>query len=193
VNSPFGFVKITVGKLYRLDGNTAQRKGVQPDVLLPDAFDIAEGREQHQPHTLPADAIKGNAYYKPMAPLPLSELASASATRVAGSSAFAAIKSGIQKMESFFKTKNGEVPLQPPAFESWRLQNDALMAEGQPAKAAANPAFAVLNHQFEKQRIQNNAYAGEINSFQLEQLKKDIYIEETYRIVADLIQKTNLK
>lgn len=189
VNNPFGFVKITVGKLYRLDGNTAQKKGVQPDVPLPDAFDVVDGREQHQPHVLPADIIKGNSYYKPLSPLPVSELAAASTARIAGNAAFARVKKDIQKIAAFHQTVSQEVPLQVPLFEKWRLQNDALMTEGLSSQSAASAQFAVLNHQFETRRLQNNAYAGEINNIQLEGLKKDIYLEETYRIVADLIQK----
>jgi carboxyl-terminal processing protease len=193
VNSRFGFVKITVGKLYRLDGNTAQRKGVQPDLLLPDAFDAVEGRELHMPHALPADNIKANGYYKPLAPLPIKELLAASTARLAGSAAFAAVKADIQKIRAFYKMKNGEVPLQPAAFEAWRLQNDATMAGHQPPNAGVSPEFAVLNHKAEKQYLQTNAYAGEINNIQLAQLQKDIYLEESYRIIAHLIQLTNLK
>jgi carboxyl-terminal processing protease len=189
VASPLGFVKITVGKLYRLGGNTAQQQGVKPDIMLPDAFDGAVGREEDLPHALPADAIKGNGYYKPLAPLPLSELAAASGARIAGSAAFAGIKADMQKVAAFYQSKSGEVPLQPAPFEAWRIQNDALVTEGASAKTAGSAEFAVLNHQYEKQRLQTNVYAGDINSVQREGLQKDIYIEETYRIVADLIQK----
>ena len=193
VNSPQGFVKVTVGKLYRLGGNTAQLKGVQPDVVLPDAFDVVEGREQHMPHALPADDIKANAYYKPLTPLPVKELAASSHARLSASEDFAMVKSENQKLAAFYKIKKQEVPLQLPAFEKWRKDNDALMEENQREESGTSAEFAVLNHQFEKQRLQNNVYAGEINNIQLIQLKKDIYITEAYHIVSDLIQKINSK
>jgi carboxyl-terminal processing protease len=192
-NSPFGFVKITVGKLYRLGGNTAQLKGVQPDVVLPDAFDVVESGEQHYSHALPADNIKANGYYKPLTPLPVKELAAASTERLSGSQDFARVKTENQKLAAVYKLKKQEVPLQLVAFEKWRTENDALMTNDQPAKSEPSAEFAVQNHQFEKQRIQNNEYASEINNIQLKQLQKDIYIEETYRIVTDLIQKINSK
>jgi hypothetical protein len=126
--------------------------------------------------------------------LPISELASASSARVAGSAAFTEVKSGIQKIAGFYKIGSGEVSLQPAPFQSWRAQNDALMLTKESAPKSAGAArFAVMNHGAEKVRLQSNAYAGEINNIQLQQLGEDIYIEETYRIVTDLIQKTNLK
>lgn len=39
---PYGFVKVTTAKLYRINGETIQQNGVQPDVALPDVFDGLE-------------------------------------------------------------------------------------------------------------------------------------------------------
>lgn len=191
VKSPFGFVKITVGKLYRLDGSSAQRKGVQPDVVLPDAFAAMDGGERQLPTALPADVIKGNAYYKPLAPLPVSSLAAASRTRMGTDSRFAQVQESLAKMAAV-KTKGGEILLQPAAYEAWRIQNESLL-QNKSAADAASTRFAVVNHGYEQQRLQTNTYAVEINKVQRDDLQKDIYIEETYRIVADLIQLTKHK
>jgi carboxyl-terminal processing protease len=190
VKSPFGFVKVTVGKLYRLDGNSVQLKGVQPDVLLPDAFAAVDGGERQLPAALLSDAISRNAYYKPLAPLPVGNLAAASAARIGTDSRFAKVQESLAKMASI-KTK-GEIPLQPAAYEAWRIQNESLVQK-EPSASTASTRFAVLNHGYEQQRLQTNTYAGEINKVQRDDLQKDIYIEETYRIVADLIQLTNRK
>ncbi|MBB1285348.1 carboxy terminal-processing peptidase [Flavisolibacter sp. BT320] len=191
VKSPFGFVKVTVGKLYRLDGNSAQLKGVQPDVLLPDAFAAVDGGERQFPAALPSDAISRNAYYKPLAPLPVSNLAAASAARIGTDSRFVGVQENLAKLAAV-KTKKGEILLQPTAYEAWRIQNESLLQK-ESAAGAASTRFAVLNHGYEQQRLQTNTYAGEINKVQRDDLQKDIYIEETYRIVADLIQLTKPK
>jgi carboxyl-terminal processing protease len=193
VNSPLGFVKITLGKVYRLTGATAQLKGVQPDVQLPDAFDVVEGKEKHMPNALSADTVKRNSYYKALAPLPVKELATASQQRLASNPAFAEIRQYIAQLSAFFKNKNQVVPLKLEAFEKWRPQNNALMSEEESKPSPASSLYTVANHQYEAQRLQGNAYAGEVNAILLRHLQSDSYIEETYRIVLDLIQKTTLK
>ena len=59
-------VKITTGKLYRINGQTAQLKGVTPDVAMPDAFDGLEIGERFEKFSLIADSVKRNNYYKPL-------------------------------------------------------------------------------------------------------------------------------
>jgi carboxyl-terminal processing protease len=193
VNAPFGFVKITLGKLYRLDGGTAQLNGVKPDVYLPDAFDVMDNREKDMPNVLAADTIKRNSYYKPLPPLPLKELEQASNQRIATLPEFVALKHSIQQFAAFYKSKQQVIPLKLEAFEKWRAQNDVAMMQGDQNDGKASTLYAVANHQFESQRLQNNVYAGEINSVVVKNLQQDMYIEEVYRIVSDLIQRTTLK
>jgi hypothetical protein len=56
-------------------------------------------------------------------------------------------------------------------------------------KTAGN-LFTTTNHAYELQRLQNNTYASEVNSIVVKNLQQDIYIEETFRILTDLIQYT---
>lgn len=65
------YLKVTISKLYRITGNTAQRSGVQPDILLPDPPDALTEREDDEKFALPANPIDANKYYKPLPPLPL--------------------------------------------------------------------------------------------------------------------------
>jgi carboxyl-terminal processing protease len=68
------YIKITIEKLYRVTGNTAQRTGVQPDVNLPDPPDALAQRESDEKFALPATTIAANKYYQPLAPLPVAAL-----------------------------------------------------------------------------------------------------------------------
>jgi len=65
------YLKVTISKLYRITGNTAQRNGVQPDILLPDPPDALTEREADETFALPANQIDANKYYKPLPPLPV--------------------------------------------------------------------------------------------------------------------------
>jgi carboxyl-terminal processing protease len=68
------YIKMTIEKLYRVTGNTAQRTGVQPDVTLPDPPDALTQREADEKFALPATTIAANKYYQPLAPLPVAAL-----------------------------------------------------------------------------------------------------------------------
>jgi carboxyl-terminal processing protease len=44
---PLGALKITIQKYYRIDGGTTQLKGVEPDLVMPDAYmDLEFGRKK---------------------------------------------------------------------------------------------------------------------------------------------------
>jgi carboxyl-terminal processing protease len=192
VPSPLGYLKVTTGKLYRLTGNTAQLKGVQPDVLLPDAYDILDSREQSLPQALPADTVKRNEYYKPLPALPIATLAQLSEQRVKASAGFSTILQSMQQLSNQMRSPTQTVPLRADAFEKWRRQYDSAM-EMNTGKGTSHAHFAVANHQYDMQRLQSNTYANEMNTLFIKRLQEDLYLEEAFRILTDLIQYTSIK
>jgi carboxyl-terminal processing protease len=52
-----GQVNITIQKFYRVNGSSTQRKGVTPDIEMPSPFKIDELREGSQPTALPWDQV----------------------------------------------------------------------------------------------------------------------------------------
>ncbi|MCU0339108.1 MAG: carboxy terminal-processing peptidase [Spirosomaceae bacterium] len=56
-NDKLGQINITVAKFYRVNGSSTQRKGVTPDIEFPSAFSAAEYGESSQPTALPWDQI----------------------------------------------------------------------------------------------------------------------------------------
>jgi carboxyl-terminal processing protease len=57
-----GQVKLTVAKFYRINGSSTQLKGVMPDLELPTAFKTNEYGEGSQPSALPWDQIASSRY-----------------------------------------------------------------------------------------------------------------------------------
>ncbi len=58
-----GQMKITRAKFYRISGESTQHKGVMPDILFPDLYDISEELgESALPTALPWDTIEPNYY-----------------------------------------------------------------------------------------------------------------------------------
>ena len=59
------YLKITISKLYRINGTTAQFTGVHPDVVLPDLLDAYISKEADDPAALRPTTIEPNKYYTP--------------------------------------------------------------------------------------------------------------------------------
>lgn len=190
VTSPNGYVKITNGKLYRLNGATAQQLGVVPDIHLPDLFDALEYKEKFLPAVLPADSVKRNAYYKPLGALPIAALAAASAGRLAAHTEFAAIKGGLKPFGDRMNGKEEAISLKPETFVKWAKSREAFEKLAALTETGSGVRFAVANHSHDAQRLQGNPYAAELNAVIMKNLQSDLYIEEAMRILADLI---NLK
>lgn len=188
VASPDGYIKITLGKLYRVTGQTAQQTGVTPDVSLPDAYDGLEYREKFSPDVLPADTVKRNAYFKPLSPMPSTELSSLSEQRVNSNKDFQDIKIIIKQQATMIKAPRTTIPLKLESFEKWekdRETDERIMDE---KEKPDSKIFTAQNHQQDKQVIEVSDYSKELNKTMLKEIQQDIYIEEAYRIMLDFIK-----
>ena len=195
IPSPNGFAKITLGKLYRVNGQTAQLTGVIPDINLPDAFDGLEYREKFSSNVLPADTVKKNAYYKPLPFLPVNELSALSRQRVSNNKSFREIEAAIKSETERAKAKTQLVPVKLEAFEKWIQQKENREEAMDEKEHEETRIFTAENHRLDKQALEKNPYSKEINEVMLKKLRQDIYIEEAYLIMSDLIRlqksKTN--
>ncbi len=59
------FIKITIERLFRVNGTSAQQTGVIPDIFLPDFSETQSEREKSLPFSLPNISIEANKYYHP--------------------------------------------------------------------------------------------------------------------------------
>jgi len=55
---PLGEMKITIQKYYRVNGGSVQLKGVEPDILIPDAYSYIENGEKEYENPMPYDVIR---------------------------------------------------------------------------------------------------------------------------------------
>jgi len=187
MNTDRDMVKITDGKLYRLTGESAQRNGVVPDVLLPDAFDGIEYREKFSPNALVGDPVAKNNYYKPLPALPVNELAAKSALRIKSDENFRDIQQIISMMIAR-REKSETISLKWEEFEKWARQNAKELEALKGDVVAVGKKFTVTNHGLDKVLLANNEYAREINQVWLDDINEDIYIQEAFLVLCDLIK-----
>jgi len=180
-------VKITTGKLYRLNGETAQLNGVRPDIVLPDAFDGLDYREKFFPFALASDMVTKNGYYKPLVALPVSELAKRSLERINADKEFKEIRTIATTVRARHE-KTETIPLKGDGFEQWAKQHELELDFMKDNTASISKKFTVDNHGLDKTLLAtNSAYAKEINREWLHNIADDIYIEEAFSVLCDLI------
>jgi carboxyl-terminal processing protease len=187
-HSANGYVKVTDGKLYRVTGQTAQLNGVIPDIRLPDAFDALHYGERFTPDVLPSDTVKRNAYYKPLLPLPVSQLSGLSNQRVKANKNFQELKEAIRVEKQLRESTERVVPLKLELFQKWADVNKSSEVLFGEIENAPSKIFTAQNHKDEAQHLLRDSYAKTINEIILKNIQQDIYIEEAYQIAIDLIK-----
>jgi len=192
INNAKDIVKITTGKLYRLNGETAQLNGVRPDIVLPDAFDGVDYREKFLPFALSSDLVTKNGYYKTLPPLPVSELARKSSERINDNKQFGAIKSMVIAMKAR-RSKTETIPLKQEAFEQWAKQRE-LEVDIIEGNTSSTGKFTADNHGLDKALLASNSdYAKEINKEWMQNITDDIYVQEAFSVLCDLVKLNPFK
>ncbi|GAA3936826.1 carboxy terminal-processing peptidase [Hymenobacter algoricola] len=95
---PFGSLKLTTQKFYRINGGSTQFKGVVPDIILPDAYSYLDQGEKESDYPLKWDEITP-ARYRAWSNAPAyDKLRTASQARVASSPSFKLMNEMVQRM-----------------------------------------------------------------------------------------------
>jgi carboxyl-terminal processing protease len=182
----WGYTTITTLKIYRVTGKTAQKRGVTPDIMLPDLYDFIEFREEHLEGALTSDSISRKIYYTPLGLLPVCELKEKSQVRIAKNNAFQATIQ-CSKALGGLATKLDSVSL------NWSDYKKMITDEGTQFKSlkemTENPtnAFKVSNHVFDQERMIKDEYVRQVNEVWAKNLVRDISLEEAFFIICDYI------
>ena len=182
-NEKNGFVKITLGKLYRITGNTNQLNGVSPDVVLPDAIQSLDYTERSMPFAMPSDTVMKHVVYTPLKPLAIAQLAAQSKQRVAASAYFNEVNKLALALKS--DNENQTIPLQWDAYLRWRDEQNMDLIQNEKNNT---PLFTVANSAFDNKLLELDAYQKEMSSHVKKEIMKDAYIEEAVRIMADFMR-----
>jgi carboxyl-terminal processing protease len=119
-----GNLKMTVQKFYRVAGGSTQKKGVEPDIVLPSVLDALELGETTLPYYLPYDTVPPATYstFDLVSPY-IDQLKAKSAARVAASPDFNYVRQDIAYYQK--KIKDSTVSLN----EAVRLKEQADLKE----------------------------------------------------------------
>ncbi len=183
------FIKITNSKFYRLSGSTHQGNGVVPDVILPPTPGYGMTKENKELYFLPTDSIVKKVVYTPNPKLNTQPLQSSSAQRVAASKDF---KRYLQISDSVNDVinKTQKVVLKFKEYKKFKKDTDILYNSLEKAFEVNSNTIKCLNNTFDLKLEQVNIAAREFNSKIIQSIQKDIFINESFNVMRDLINQT---
>ena len=175
-----GSIKLTLQKFYRVNGGSTQLKGVTPDIVLPDRFESLKFREKDNTLSLPWDEIAKVDYTTWTSTLtdnPSSYLKNSETTTLGK------IKTTLLEMD---KLNDKEYSLSSTKFKQEKKQLNATykvldsLFKLQKELVVKNSAADALPVDAAKDKVEkNNAW--------LKRLSNDIYIDESVKIMRNMI------
>jgi carboxyl-terminal processing protease len=125
-----GQLNVTIGKYYRITGESTQDRGVTPDIALPSLIDASEVGESTRDRALPWDHIEPASFktegdLKPIA----TQLEKLHEERTAGSADFRYLREDIAALEAVRGQKTLSLNLATREAERKRQENDRLERE----------------------------------------------------------------
>jgi len=163
-----GQLNVTIGKYYRITGESTQDRGVTPDIALPSLIDANEVGESTRDRALPWDHIEPAAFkvegdLKPMT-VSLQKLHD---ERTAGSEDFKYLREDIAALDAVRTQKTLSLNLKDREEERKRQESERLARENELRAARSEPPYKSL------EEIKDDAAAG-------------IILEEATQIAGDL-------
>jgi len=183
-----GFSKITIQKFYRINGTTHQFSGVTPDIVLPDVFDGFKRSEKYLPYALSNDLVKTKMQPRLLPVIETANLIKNSKNRIDGSKPFQQVKKLQLQLKNEYVEKELDYKLTVEnifndisSFQQLMSQLDGLDMK--------NSNFLVENTSSTKSLLLFNKEDELLNTEITGEIAKDIYIDEAFTILNELINK----
>jgi carboxyl-terminal processing protease len=181
---PFGALRVTVQKFYRVNGGATQLKGVVPDIVMPDIYGAFDFGEKELDNVMPWDEIAPANYKKWSLPISnMQQVKELSLARMAKNNTFTLVSDNAKRLKA--QSEITQFPLNLKQYRDIQAdRNNAAkkfdkMLDGD-TKLAANwlaDDFASFAGDTVKISSARNWH---------KELKKDAYLEEAVFIMQDL-------
>lgn len=167
----FGQLTITIGKFYRVTGESTQHRGVLPDVVLPSAISLEEVGESAQESALPWDRIRSANFVRTGNIKPALEgLVKSHTERVVSDPNYQAYLQSVAAFEEIRKEKTVSLNLEQRRQE--RDRQDQARLDRENARRAALKLKPVANLEA-------------LNSKEVTKEAPDALLDETVQVTAD--------
>jgi carboxyl-terminal processing protease len=176
---PGSTLKITVDRIYRINGTSYQQRGVVPVVSIPDVSTYLPYREKSLPGSLNADSINKKTYYTPLASFPTAELQQASKSRYER-------LPHLGVLNDLIHTLTAPVPLDMRQFTQHHSRINTLQETSR--IPAAERWYRATIPNFDATVLQMDGYRAAMVKATSEQIEQSPYIHEAFAILNDYIE-----
>lgn len=187
-NSDLGTVKLTLQKFYRINGGSTQLKGVSSDIVLPDNLEYLKVREKDDEDALPWDEINKASYNNWQSVFDLKALQQLSQQRLETDNTFQLIRENTEWLskqnDRHYSLQIDQYKNEQKAIRSTIKQLETLLKLKGEIDVAALPK--------EVNRWENDKSKQERFEAWIKNLRKDIYLDQTVKVVNDMINQQNL-
>lgn len=180
-----GALKLTLQKFYRISGGTTQLKGVVPDIVLSDRMETLKFREKDSPSALPWDEIS-KADYQPWSGAANNDaVAAAVNAQLNNGSVFSKIKEKVNQLEAY---NEKEYALNINKYKEEQKIFKAVYKQLEELTKIAKD-INITNATTDVETINANKDRAERNKQWLKRLSGDIYLDETVRVISNIIEQ----
>ncbi|CAN5762325.1 carboxy terminal-processing peptidase [soil metagenome] len=180
----YGALKLTFEKFYRVNGGSTQLKGVAPDVILPDTYEYIKFREKDNPSALAWDQIP-QADYTHSLDINWGDIQKKADERIATNEAFAGIKKNTNWLS---QNTERAYELNIDAYKKQQMVLKTTVKEDETWSKLKQP-MDMRPVEIDKDKFYNNADKAKGERYQqwLKNVQSDLYINETVKIVKDVM------
>ena len=179
-----GSLKFTMQKFYRINGGATQKKGVIPEIVLPDIYSYIDFGEKEEEWAIPWDEIKPVNFTPTYNYIPnYNEIVKNSKERLNASSQFNLLDEWAKLVE--IENKETTEPLNFDAFSKTKEAKE-LEFKKFDSIGKEELAIKVRNFEADKITIQFDSTTIQVNKEWQESIVKDIYIFESMQVIKDL-------
>ncbi len=178
-----GALKLTLQKFYRINGSTTQLRGVIPDIIIPDRYELYKFREKDNAYALKFDEIQ-KADYKPwVSNFSLGDIVTAANAETSINSNFIKLKENVRLLDS---SMNKPFSLNIKKYEEDQKKLKAVYKQLEENYKLAKP-LDVKNIVADTVEIAKTKEKSETNKRFVKAIGSDIYIDQTIKIMNKMI------
>ncbi|MGB0933178.1 MAG: carboxy terminal-processing peptidase [Lishizhenia sp.] len=177
---PSGYVKITNGMFFRITGESHQKIGVQPDILIPTKYENIEISESNYQTALANKKTTKKGYYTALSPLSIDEIKIKSDNRLKQSKQWSAYKNEAVQLGEQLKGK--KYNLNFTSYSNSYFEEDNLEVS-----TVLENTFKVAVPAYNQSLLSTSKKQEDELKIIKTSLKSDLELEETYNIMIDLI------
>ncbi len=185
----YGALKLTFEKFYRINGGSTQLKGVTPDIVIPDTYEYLKFREKDNPASLSWDQIP-KAVYTPWASnIDWKQVIANADQSIKNNAAFATIKKNTLWLS---ENLDKEYNLNLEKYKSQQqLIKNAVRLDDSIVKLKKTMDIKPLPEDNDKYFNNPDKAKGERYQQWLKAIQSDMYINETTKVIMDMIKSKN--